>query len=188
MSGPQAPRDPELNAVESALGSLTPAPVRLDRDRVMFRAGQVRATVRTTATQRWAWPAIAASLAAVALGEGIMLNNRPDPTSRVVERLVVVREPAPESPPTPEPPPETPTTAPVVILSQRPEPEHATWSLWPSSSRYDVALRRQVLRFGVEGLPEPPPLVMQSTDERPASSGRMLQNEIESLLNPGEPS
>ncbi len=32
--------DPELNAIEAALGSLVPARSRIDRDLVMFRAGQ----------------------------------------------------------------------------------------------------------------------------------------------------
>ena len=73
------------------LGSLEPARSRIDRDLVMFRAGQ--ASVRPSRMGRRAWNAIAASLALVALGEGVLLAHRPPP--QVVEEVVVVREPAP---------------------------------------------------------------------------------------------
>jgi hypothetical protein len=87
----QNPIDPELNAIAARLGSLEPARSRIDRDLVMFRAGQ--ASVRPSRWRRGAWNSIAASLALVALGEGVLLAHRPPP--QVVKEVVVVREPAP---------------------------------------------------------------------------------------------
>ena len=84
------PSDPEVTAIESALRALVPSQSALDRDRLMFRAGQ--ASARSRFLTRWAWPSIAATLAIVAAGEGALLATRPEP--RVVERLVIVREPA----------------------------------------------------------------------------------------------
>ncbi len=192
MSQPEEsiPLDPELNAIEAALGSLAPSKSRLDRDRLMFLAGQ-RQQQRQTA--RWPWRAIAATLALVALGEGALLAFRPESEPRIVERLVVVQEPAlpersePVRPPMPEP--EGP--APVVILSQsskRPDRSSVFASSWPSDSSY-MQLRRNVLRYGIEGLPEPPPLVMLSIGEGYVEPPRRpLRFEVDQFLNPGESS
>ena len=44
---PDSPEsDPGLNALESALGSLVPARSRIDRDVIMFRAGEASAKAR----------------------------------------------------------------------------------------------------------------------------------------------
>src|SRR5258708_7696203 len=43
---------PEREPLESALAGLKPAPALLDRDRVMFAAGQASATP----ARRWVWP------------------------------------------------------------------------------------------------------------------------------------
>ncbi|GAC1450115.1 MAG: hypothetical protein NVSMB9_34370 [Isosphaeraceae bacterium] len=62
--------DPELTkTIEAALRTLVPARSRLDRDRVMFLAGQAAARPSSRAGRR-AWIGIAASLALSALGEG----------------------------------------------------------------------------------------------------------------------
>jgi len=174
MSQEPVPPDPELTAIEAALGSLSPARSRLDRDRLMFQAGQ--SSVRSRAMARWAWPSLAATLAAVALGEAAALAYRPGP--RVVERLVVVPAPAPAPAPAPGP-------AAVVILHQAPARPAAE-----ASETASEGLRRQILRLGVDGLPEPPPLAFQvpaggvGMDSEP--SGTLLRSEIAKLLNPGE--
>lgn len=176
MSTQQVPPDPELAAIEEALGALSPSRGRLDRDRLMFRAGQV--SHRPTAPGRWGWPAVAGVLAVVALGQAVALRARP--ASRVVDRVVVVRVPAL---PSPDP-------APVVILSQSPPapPEAPTVLPWPLD--YE-RLRRQIIRFGLDGLPEPPTFALRpggrSDRERPEPSGALLRSEIARLLNPGEP-
>ncbi len=175
MSQHQVPSDPELTAVAAALGALKPARSRLDRDRVLFQAGQ------RAGQARWIWPALAASLALLALGEAWALAYRPAPG--VVERIVVVHEIAPAPPvlPAPESASVAAVTPPLIApLPSRfgPPPDRA------------AGLRWQILRFGLDGLPEPPPLALQ-TGPRPAgpespSSGLRLRSEVLSdLLNLG---
>ncbi len=74
-------RDPALAALEAALRALPPAPAGLDRDRLMFQAGQSRRP-RTG----WLWPAAAAALAllSVGLGTALMLHPAPEPVVQVV--------------------------------------------------------------------------------------------------------
>src|SRR4051794_27865698 len=91
----QDPLDPELEAVESALGRLAPARSRLDRDRLMFQAGAK--SVRSGSRRHWVWPSIAASLAVVVLSESLVLATRPDP------RVVVVRREEAQEAVEPEP-------------------------------------------------------------------------------------
>ena len=145
----QVPTDPELSPIESALGKLTPARSRIDRDRVMFQAGVLHA--RADSRRRWVWPSIAATLAVVALSESVALAVRPGPRVIVVQRTA----PAPESrPPEPEP---------VQILSQSDSSAIRRGSaLVLRRWRGALRCRRQVLRFGVEGLPDPPSLLSQS--------------------------
>lgn len=178
------PSDPELTALESALRDLIPARSRLDRDRLMFEAGRASVEPSTSSRGRWAWPSLAASLAVVAITEGAVLASRPAP--RVVERVVIVKEkpalPAEEGPP-------------VVILSQAPPPAPSRGAepSWPSESA-SLGLRRQVLRFGVEGLPELPPLLTHSGDlstpsvALPESSAASRRLEYQDVLNSGDPS
>ncbi len=174
------PSDPEVTAIESALRALVPSRSALDRDRLMFRAGQVSA--RSRLLTRWAWPSIAAALAIVAAGEGVLLATRPEP--RVVERLVIVREPAASPIAGPEP---------VVILRENPPiPSADLEPSWPMASDL-LRLRRQVLRFGIDGLPDPPQLLSQSVEgarppgEAPESSGLLRRYEYQKFLNPGGP-
>ncbi|CAN5900978.1 hypothetical protein BH23PLA1_BH23PLA1_45330 [soil metagenome] len=52
-----------------------------------------------------------------------------------------------------------------------------------------MQLRQNVLRYGVEGLPEPPPLVMLSIGEGHVEPPRRpLRFEVDQFLNPGESS
>jgi len=182
--------NPELKAVEAALGSLAPAPGRLDRDRVMYQAG--RASVRRPSLARAGWPALAASLAVLALGEAAALSTRP--SVRYVDRVAVVREPA-----TPTPPP-----APAIIPEPEPEPERQLardaapetlrlpfLALTRAETDYQK-LRARVLRDGLDGLPEPPAYRAQPGG-RPAgraieSASALLRSEVDAILNPGDPS
>ena len=195
----QIPNDPELKVMESALGGLIPVPSRLDRDRLMFQAGAIsrRGGYRT----RWAWPSIASVLAVIVVCESLYLAARPGP--RVVERLVVVREPAGSSltssapsPTAPVPDRGTPSPAPVVLLSQAvdpsPEPSDALLlSNWQTVSDYR-RLENLVLRFGLDALPEParrlsePGTSLDPLERSPASAGAMRRIELEKLLNLGD--
>ncbi len=171
---PNPEHESELRAIEAGLGSLAPARSGVNRDRVMYLAGQA------SARSRWAWPSATAALAILALGEGALLALRPMPEPRVVERIVEVPAPSPAS------------TAPVVILRQNPAEDRDKVDLGIDSpftqetgtlARQDsYHLRNQALRFGVEGLPEPPPLAANIGPNRDDESFR---SEIQSILDPG---
>ena len=92
----QVPPDPELNPIESALGSLAPARSRIDRDRLMFQAGVILRG--RSSRRRWVWPSIAATLAVVALSESVALAVRPGPRVVVVQQPAPVRKTGPSSP------------------------------------------------------------------------------------------
>jgi len=169
----QNPIDPELNAIAASLGSLEPARSRIDRDLVMFRAGQ--ASVRPSRWRRGAWNVIAASLALVALGEGVLLAHRPPP--QIVKEVVVVREPAPA--------PVVPLVAQSVAEMPVSLPSESSLSLGQMAYERQVA---QVLRYGLDGLPASPTVVWPDSGPRPASSGQMLQEELRRLRDPGDPS
>jgi hypothetical protein len=88
--------DAALNALESALGSLTPRPVALDRDALMYRAG--RSSIR-----RWQLATGVAIALATALA--VLLIVRP-PVVRIVyvpAPPAPVQEAAPPLPPDTEP-------------------------------------------------------------------------------------
>ena len=176
MSNEPVSPDPELNAIEAALGSLVPARSRIDRDLVMFRAGQ--ASVRSSRLGLRAWNAIAASLALIAFGEGVLLAHRPPP--QIVKEVVVVREPAP-APPAPVVPPVEQSVAAVTESL----PSESSLSLGQTAYERQVA---QVLRYGLDGLPASPTVASPDSGPWPASSGQMLQEELRRLLDPGDPS
>lgn len=163
----QDPPDPGLTAFEADMQSLAPARSRLDRDRLMFRAGQA---AHRESPGRRAWPALAATLAALALGEAALLATRSD--VRVVERLVVIREPA------------APRPVPRVAEPQRPS---APDPLVEAPSGW---LRLRGLRLGPDGSLALP-LALQdlggpAVEYEP--SGQLLRSEIAKVLDPGDPS
>lgn len=189
---PDIPRrqEAELTEIEAALGSLAPAPSRLDRDLVLFRAGQAR-PVRSRPTSSRLWPALAASLAALAIVQGVMLAARPGP--RVVERIVYIATPAAPSvsqtpaPAVAEAESQAGPPAEVMILSRADGRRRAPESTWPEFFHY-LQMRQDILKGGVDALPEPPPLAMFAGGKAPQSSRELLQTELESLLTPGNPS
>jgi hypothetical protein len=140
MSSP-AP-DPSLAAVEAALAGLAPRPGNIDRDQLLFRAGQ--ASVRR---RGWLWPTAAALSTTFAAALGLLLLLRPEPSP--VERVVVVKvvEPAPTPPPAPEPPAPLPSGALVWHVD---EPG-------PVPSDY-LRLRDQMIRWGADALPSAAPV------------------------------
>jgi hypothetical protein len=174
------PPDPELNPIESALGRLAPVRSRIDRDRLMFQAGVNSAQAQSP--RRWVWPAIAASLAVVALSESAALAVRREP------RVLVVQQPAPavkDLPVGPEP---------VRILVQAPPTPFQQQEPWLSAGSGALSLRRQALRFGIEGLPDVPPMLSQTdgaASDRGAGSethGLIRRYELNKVLALGGPS
>jgi len=82
----------DLKAIEARLASLVPRTDRLDRERLMFLAGQA-SVAPSPATQRrpfgrWAWPAATAAMTAAAASLLVVLLWQGDP--RIVERIVEV--------------------------------------------------------------------------------------------------
>ena len=82
---------PELKAVEAELAGLRPRTDRLQRDRLLYLAGQASLggpSARRTAVPgvHWGWPAAVAAVSAVAATLLVMLLSRPAP--QIVERFV----------------------------------------------------------------------------------------------------
>jgi len=130
--------DPGLVGLEAALAALAPMPGRIDRDALLFRAGQL-----SLRRGRWAWPGVAAALGVVALTLGVVLALRPTPTT--VERVVYIRikEPSPPAPQVREPdvpPPEPKSIAPVATAARQ------------APMNY-LELERQVFRWDMDGMP-----------------------------------
>ena len=175
---PQEPLDPELRMIEEALGRLAPARSRLDRDRLMFQAGVLSA--RSPARHRWVWPSIAAALALLAMSESILLAVRPR------TRVVLAQAPPPQEPPVSQPSIELLSNV-EPSRSRAPEP-------WLPGDSAGLGLKRQVLRFGLDGLPDPPPLLTQARGSAPAP--RSISNpdaplrryELDKVLDLGGPS
>jgi hypothetical protein len=134
---------PELNALADALRRLAPSSGQLDRDELMFRAGQA------SARRSWRWPLATALSTAVALGLGAVLLFRP-PTTHVVERIVQV--PVEKAPLAPVAPPDVPAPAPV----EAPAPSSPGAAPFVALERYRQIEERLLLR-GLEGLGTPPP-------------------------------
>ena len=111
---------------------MTPRPVHLDRDGLLFEAG--RRSVRPS----WIWPSAALSMTAVASLLVVALLSRPEPTpERVIQ---FVQQPVPA-------PPEQPAAPPIAVAPDGDEhPLHSSSYWW---------LQQMALRDGVEQLPMP---------------------------------
>ncbi|MCI0464802.1 MAG: hypothetical protein L0Z62_48375 [Gemmataceae bacterium] len=133
--------DAELRRLEAALATLTPRVDTLDRDRLMFQAGQASVPRRG-----WLWPCTSAALAAVSVALGGMLL-RPGP--RIVEHVVYL--PRPEAAPLPAPLVETARTDPDPGATASAESEG-----WPTDNAY-FRLQQHLFRWGLDGLPPPSP-------------------------------
>jgi hypothetical protein len=150
--------DPKLAALEKSLTALVPVPGRIDRDQLLFRAGQ--ASVRT---RPWLWPTSTALLAVVASVLGTALVMRPAPTT--VDRVVYV--------PVPQPAGMSPAPRHQVVVSPSSPGTLSsvgdTENLWASSAEY-LQQRNQAIRWGVDALPQPP------------SAASSMQTTVESML------
>jgi hypothetical protein len=185
--------DPELTDIESALGQLAPVPSRLDRDKLMFEAGA--ALARPARQRGWVWPSIAATLAVVLASESLVLAVRPGP--RVIERVVVVRESAPDGSTSPASDTAVPQLAPAAAKSDtRSSEPKSLEETWLAASDYQ-RMQELVLRLGLDALPErSSPLVSRldstadSVETPIPSAGHLRRLELEKLLNlgPGGPS
>ena len=190
----QRSSDPELTDIESALAGLVPVPSRLDRDQLMFKAGV--ASARSAPHRRWVWPSVAAAFAIGLISESLVMAIRPGP--RVIERIVVVREPAHAAP----------ASAPSNTATLRPTPTRDSLNdarssearflafSWPVTPEYP-RIEDLVLRLGLDALPERvAPLLsrsdgaVDSIDMKAQSAGQLRRLELEKLdhFSPGGPS
>jgi len=166
--------DSDLSAIEEAVGSLVPERCRINRDLVMFRAGQ--AAVRSLRRSRRPWIATAASLGLIALAEAFLLARRTPP--QIVERVIVVREPA-------RPSVEAPAERAVAASPIAPPLTSPTGSLALGRTAYE-RLVEQVIRYGLDGLPAPAPTAWTGPEPQRAASRQMLEEELRRVLDPGD--
>jgi hypothetical protein len=89
MSQPE--RQEQLIETLQLLGRLTPADVQTNRDELFFRAGEAsaRGELAASSFRRFAWPAVAATLALLAAGLGYTVANR-----KAEIQIVYVERPA----------------------------------------------------------------------------------------------
>ena len=144
---PEVPLDPELKALEEALGTLEPQ-AQLSREAVFFRAGQV------SMRGRWLWPAstIVSTAAAVVLGWFLWQQPEPSANERP-PRVIIVEKIVPS--PVEQHPTETPDRRPDLMISTPTNDSDTTDYL---------RLRQEVMRWGVDVL-HPGPL--QNSSGRP---------------------
>ncbi len=133
---PLEEHDPTLAGLEAALAALAPMPDQLNRDALLFRAGQA-----SIPRYSWAWPGAAAALGLLAATLGALLTLRP--AEKVVEHVYVyVKEPAAPTP-APAPTPSEAEQPPSVIASREPPINY-------------LQLEKQVMRWGLDGVPDTP--------------------------------
>src|SRR5262245_12802221 len=143
--------NPELAALATALAALAPSAGDLDRDRLLYSAGQ-----RSVRRHRWHWPALCAALALVAVALGVLSARRPE--TRLIEQVVYVKVPASEAGP--------PHRTNAVSSDFGTTATNFESDSRPSSPLSCFRLEQVALRWGVEGLPEPRPTA-PSTNSSP---------------------
>jgi hypothetical protein len=162
MSGPTP--DAALKAVEAALAALTPAAGTLNRDVLLFRAGQAS---RQGAGRLW--KAAAAGLALVAAGLGAVLLLRPTPQPQVQVVYVPINEPAP------------PGIGDKVAGTQMEAPETSPSKPAQPSLTSAWQLRQYLLQGGLDSLPAPPP---DPASEPPVTRNRLPDDSLEAPYSP----
>jgi hypothetical protein len=140
---PLEEHDPALAGLEAALAALAPMPGRVDRDTLLFRAGQASVQGRG-----WIWTSATAALGLLAVTLGALLIYAPAPPP--MERIVYVPIQQPGSSPDPEP------TTPVPYA-----PGSPATAARESPMTY-LQLEKQIIRWGLEGMPETPKAVPSS--------------------------
>ena len=161
MPSPVDDDETDLSAFAARLGALRPASLA-DRDQILFRAGQASVRPQPQPRGRF-WFALAAGLAAVAAGEGILIAHRPDPG--IVERVVYL--------PSPQPTP----TIPVATETPQPSVQNPDHPVDPPSP---ISRSDQIARTPWDELPTPTLILPRRL---PALSGRdLLRYELRTAL------
>jgi hypothetical protein len=159
----------ELASIERALQALEPAACRIDRDRVLYRAGQ--ASVRRHAT---AWRAVAASLMIVCAAEGALLARKPSPP-RTQMIQVAATKPTLAAKPVDPIEPERSGTAQAGLMTD-------TLALGPTDHQ---RLTQQLVRYGLDALPDQ--AWAGTLDPEPPAPGerRMIWQQLREILETG---
>jgi hypothetical protein len=155
---PEPNLDPELKALEQALGTLEPQ-AQLSRETVLFRAGQ--ASMRG----RWLWPVSTIMSTAAALVLGVLLWRHPAPSAdQPPPRIVIVEKIVPA--PVEQTPTAVPERGPELLISTPTQ---------DSDSRDYLRLRQEVMRWGVDVLYPAPPQKMTGQPLTPSAAPRLAE-------------
>ena len=140
-------REREMTEFEKQLAALRPAESRVNRDRLMFEAGQdaaARAGKASASLPRWFWPSATAAMTVAAGFLGVLLAINAGPRATV--ETAVVQPPAPDS------------NVAAVPAKDQSKIEAIDWSLEIDAMGASLASRnylhaRQIaLAIGVDGL------------------------------------
>jgi hypothetical protein len=151
--------DPDLNNLGRQLRGLTPRPCPINRDAVMFRAGQA------SMPRNWLWPVATALSTCLAITFGAALLVQP-----AFEHRVEV------APPWKPDLPNYRATVPGAIPSDGPGeapgegPAATEDDVWPAPQTGYFHAENKVLRWGLDGIASPPAL----PPSRPAEKPEML--------------
>jgi hypothetical protein len=168
------PSGDETRRIEQALQQLQPRPMNLDRERLMFLAGQVAAGSAVEARSgrqraHWLWPAATLAMGTIAacLLVALTLQLSRPPLVREVVREVLVPAPSPTlqaaNPPNSIPPAISQyTSAPILSL--------------PAGSV--LQMRNTALRFGVEALPAGSGAQSTAPETSPLNIRQQLREEM----------
>ena len=157
---------------ELALSSLKPVS-RISRDQIFHQVGQQHAQTHLTTQPHWSarsyWPAIAASLALVVIGQGGLLARRPSCEIKVVYVGV----------------PQPPTTeSPVSESSSQVAASPAMVFDHPGPTAID-RLSWQLMHNGLDALPTTPMMAFDPA-EHPLSPGQTLEIHMHKFNSPGD--
>jgi len=130
----------DLAPFADALKRLAPQPTHLSRDALLFEAGKAAAGSRLPP---WAWPSIAAAFAALSLVLAAFAVSPSTPRVEYQDRVVYVDRNEP-------PPPSAGDTLAAPAAVKAPP----TFSAEERDKMHMMQVRRDVLRWGVDMLPE----------------------------------
>jgi hypothetical protein len=138
---PEEPQDHELSRLQAALRRLTPRPANIDRDRVLYEAGQAAAR----GNRLWAWAAFGMTVLASCLAMVMVLRSAAEPMRHVVH----LPAPAP-APVRPAPSVPAPDELREVLLFT--EPAGAAAAPEPDEYSY-LRMHEAAMRTGLQQVP-----------------------------------
>jgi hypothetical protein len=129
----------ELGPFADALKRLAPQPAHLSRDALLFEAGKATVSPR----MKWAWPSATAAFAGISFVLAAFLMSPGSPSVQYVDRIVYVNPPA-----------ESDGPARVATKPEPAKPNKVSESEDLSEAAKAYQVRRDVLRWGIDMLPE----------------------------------